>query len=167
MVYQSVLDKLSAQNQIIVLHYIQQLIIKYLQSCLDNMLLRIPILYEFIGIRQLRPTAQRQRYIYGLGKDRPQVILGWCQEFSSGFQVEWGYIGYPGGAYRSWDFGFPVAYSRGVTTVNANAVGSYNINAAAIKILAIYATYFTLQYTGAGNNSGTISGVGWLAHGGA
>lgn len=60
-----------------------------------------------------------------------------------------------------------MAYSRGVTTVNANAVGSYNINAAAIKILAVYATYFTLQYTGAGNNSGSMYGVEWLAHGGA
>lgn len=91
------------------------------------------------------------------------------QEFNNnGYTIflQYGYTGYPGGAYRSWDFTLPITLQGGGNiTVVCNAVGSYNINAASIKILGVYNTHFTMQYTGAGNNSGSIGGVEWLCIG--
>ena len=36
--------------------------------------------------------------------------------------------------------------------------GTYNINASAIRILAWYLNHITVQYCGAGNNSGSVNG---------
>lgn len=95
------------------------------------------------------------------------MLIIFQQVFNNGYRIliQWGYTGYPGGAYKSWDFGFPIAFWGDTITVLCNAVGAYNINAAAMKILGVYTTYFTMQYTGAGNNSGSMSGVEWFAIG--
>lgn len=94
------------------------------------------------------------------------MLFGCLLVINNRIYIQWGYTGYVGGAYKSWDFYFPITYpGTGTVTVVANAVGSYNINASAIKILGVYYDHCTFQYTGAGNNSGSVGGVEWFSIG--
>lgn len=79
--------------------------------------------------------------------------------------IQWGTNGYPGGAYTSFDVSFPTPFPQNSYTVVLTARGGDNINASAMKLLAWYTDHMTVKYTGAGNNSGTINGITWIAIG--
>lgn len=79
--------------------------------------------------------------------------------------IQWGTNGYPGGAYTTFDVSFPIKFSENSYTPVLTARGGDNINASAMKLLAWYTDHMTVKYTGAGNNSGTINGITWVAIG--
>lgn len=84
---------------------------------------------------------------------------------SEGTLIQWGTVGYPGGAYVTFDVYFPTLFSNNVYSPVLTARGTDNINAAAMKLLNVYNNHMQVKYTGAGNNSGTINGLTWIAIG--
>lgn len=86
-------------------------------------------------------------------------------KLADGTIIQWGTNGYPGGAYTTFDVFFPTPFSQNSYTPVLTARGGDNINASAMKLLAWYTDHMTVKYTGAGNNSGTINGITWVAIG--
>lgn len=86
-------------------------------------------------------------------------------KLADGTIIQWGTNGYPGGAYTSFDVFSPTPFSQNSYTPVLTARGGDNINASAMKLLAWYTDHMTVKYTGAGNNSGTINGITWVAIG--
>lgn len=82
-----------------------------------------------------------------------------------GTLIQWGTAGYPGGSYVTFDVYFPTVFSQNIYSPVLTARGTDNINAASMKLLNVYNNHMQVKYTGAGNNSGTINGITWIAIG--
>ncbi len=79
--------------------------------------------------------------------------------------IQWGTNAYPGGSYTQFTVGLVTPFSSTNYTPVLTARGSDNINASAMKLISITNNSFNVKYTGAGNNSGTINGITWIAIG--